>query len=68
MKPMVPSDAVDLNRPMATGRLVPAALVQEKAGLPKAAHIPGNIMPSRPHVRLTDVLPPYSLFAQTSTS
>ncbi len=67
MKAMAPSDAIDLNRPMATGRLMPAALVQEKAGLPKAACIPGNIMAPRAHVRLTDVLPPYSLFAQTST-
>ena len=63
---MVPSDAIDLNRPMATGRLMPAALVQEKAGLPKGASIPRN-MGSRVHVRLTGVLPPYSLFAQIST-
>ena len=66
MKAMVPSDAIDLNRPMATGRLMPAALVQEKASLPKGASIPGNGC-SRVHVRLTGVLPPYSLFAQILT-
>lgn len=64
---MVPSDAIDLNRPMATGRLMPATLVQEKVGLPKGALIPGSVVSSRAHVRLTDVLPPYSLFAQFPT-
>lgn len=67
MKAMVPSDAIDVNRPMATGRLVPATLVQEKVGLPKGAPIPGSVVPSRANVRLTDVFPPYSLCAQFST-
>ena len=56
MKAMVPSDAIDLNRPMATGRLVPATLVQEKVGLPKSSPIPGSVVSSRTHVRLNDVL------------
>jgi len=66
MKAMVPSDAIDLNRPVATGRIMPPALVQEKAGLPKGASIPGDMCP-RAQVRLTDILPPYSLFAQSSS-
>jgi len=65
MKAMAPSDAIDLNRPMATGRMMPPALVQEKAGLSKGSSIPRDMCP-RAQVRLTDVLPPYSLFAQIS--
>jgi hypothetical protein len=58
---MTPSDVVDVNRPMATGRLMPATLVQEKAGLLKGcAFIPENMMYSRAHVRLTALLSPHS--------
>ena len=53
---MAPSEVVDLNRPMATGRFMPPALVQEKAGLPKGCASPGNVGCSRPHVRQSPFL------------
>jgi len=62
---MTPSDVIDLNRPMATGRFMPRALVQEKAGLVQGLSV--NSVSSRAHVRYTTFLPLRFLFAQTAT-
>ena len=61
---MIPSDVVDLNRPMAAGRFMPRALVQEKAGLVQG--LSGNRVCFRAHVRYTAFPPLYFLFAQTA--
>lgn len=61
---MTPSDVIDLNRPMATGRFMPPALVQEKAGLVQG--LPGSRAYFRAHVRYTSLLLLCSLFAQTA--